>query len=59
MLNYIDLCCSESQTLDISRNLTVAVASDDFKDESELDANDFLIRGIIGNDHVTAMTNHK
>ena len=35
---------------DVSNNLTVAVAPDDFKDESQLDANDFLIRGIIGID---------
>ena len=35
---------------DVSNNLTLAVAPDDFKDESELDANDFLIRGIIGMD---------
>lgn len=34
----------------MSNNLTLAVAPDDFKDESELDANDFLIRGIIGMD---------
>lgn len=35
---------------DVSNNLTLAVAPDDFKYESELDANDFLIRGIIGMD---------
>ena len=35
---------------DVSNNLTLAVAPDDFKDESQLDANDFLIRGIIGMD---------
>ena len=35
---------------DVSNNLTLAVAPDDFKDESQLDANDFLIRGIIGID---------
>jgi len=34
----------------VSNNLTLAVAPDDFKDESQLDANDFLIRGIIGMD---------
>lgn len=33
---------------DVSNNLTLAVAPDDFKDESQLDASDFLIRGIIG-----------
>ena len=35
---------------DVSNNLTLAVAPDDFKDESQLDANDFLIRGITGID---------
>ena len=35
---------------DVSNNLTLAVAPDDFKDEAELDANDFLIRGIVGID---------
>ena len=35
---------------DVSNNLTLAVAPDDFKEEAELDANDFLIRGIIGMD---------
>ena len=47
-----DLCSlsSKGDREDVSNNLTLAVAPDDFKDESELDANDFLIRGIIGMD---------
>ena len=45
--SFVHLCvCRE----DVSNNLTLAVAPDDFKDESQLDANDFLIRGIIGID---------
>ncbi|DBB01388.1 TPA: hypothetical protein ACH3X1_000056 [Trebouxia sp. C0004] len=47
-----DLCSltTKDDREDVSNNLTLAVAPDDFKDESELDANDFLIRGIIGMD---------
>lgn len=43
-------CCGNMCREDVSNNLTLAVAPDDFKDESQLDANDFLIRGIIGMD---------
>lgn len=42
-------CCLSVCREDVSNNLTLAVAPD-VLDESKLNANDFLIRGIIGMD---------